>query len=75
MEICGQAAIDNTLWNAIFEEETIYAGLFIDSKIVARACVEKYSNEAWKIADVRVVREYRNKGLAYNICSFVLNIS
>ena len=24
------------------------------------------------IADVRVAREYRNKGLAYNICSFVL---
>ena len=72
LAMCGQAAIDNTLWNAIFEEGTIYAGLFIDSKMVARACVEKYSNEAWEIADVRVAREYRNKGLAYNICSYVL---
>ena len=35
LEMCGQAAIDNTLWDEIFEEGTIYAGLFIDSKMVA----------------------------------------
>jgi len=71
LELCGQAVIDNTLWNAIFEEGTIYAGLFIDSKMVARACFEKYSNEAWEVADVRVAREFRNKGFAYNVCSYV----
>ena len=70
--LCGQAVIDNTLWHEIFEEGTIYAGLFIDSEMVARACVEKYSNEAWEIADVRVAREFRNKGFAYNVCSYVL---
>ena len=70
--LCGQAAIDNTLWDKIFEEGTIYAGLFIDSEMVARACVEKYSNEAWEIADVRVAREFRNKGFAYHVCSYVL---
>lgn len=72
LELCGQTIIDNTLWDEILEEGTIYAGLFIDSKMVARACVEKYSNEAWEIADVRVAREFRNKGFAYNVCSYVL---
>ena len=62
----------NALRDEIFEEGTIYAGLFIDSKMVARACVAKHSNEAWAIADAMVAREYRNKGLAYNICAYVL---
>ena len=39
---------------------------------VARACVEKYSNEAWEVADVRVVKSYRNKGFAYRVSLFVL---
>jgi len=72
LKLCGQAAIDDAKWRKIFEEGTIYAGLFIESKMVARACVEKYSNEAWEIADVRVAREFRNKGLAYHVCSYVL---
>ncbi|MBQ1226028.1 MAG: GNAT family N-acetyltransferase [Clostridia bacterium] len=73
LELCGQAAIDSTKWCRIFGEGTIYAGLFVDSRMVARACVEKYSNEAWEIADVRVAREFRNKGLAYNVCLYVLD--
>lgn len=72
LELCGQSVIDNTKWYKMFEEGTIYAGLFINSKMVARACVEKYSNKAWEIADVRVAREFRNKGFAYNVCSYIL---
>ena len=72
LELCGQSVIGNTLWNEIFEEGTRYAGLFIDSKMVARACVEKYSDEAWEVADVRVAREFRNHGFAYNVCAYVL---
>ena len=72
LELCGQSVIDDTLWDAIYKEGTIYAGIFIDSMMVARACVEKYSNEAWEIADVRVAREFRNKGFAYNVCLYVL---
>lgn len=72
LELCGQAVIDNTLWDEIYDEGTIYAGLFVDGKMVARACVEKYSNEAWEIADVRVAQSFRNKGFAYNVCLYVL---
>lgn len=72
LELCGQAVIDNAKWHKILGEGTIYAGLFIDTKMVARACVEKYSNEAWEISDVRVAREFRNKGFAYNVCSYIL---
>ena len=72
LKLCGQSIIDNTLWDEIFDEGTMYAGLFIDSRMVARASVEKYSNEAWEVADVRVVREFRNKGMAYNMCLYIL---
>lgn len=72
LQLCGQSIIDNTLWDEIFDEGTMYAGLFIDSMMVARACVEKYSNEAWEVADVRTVREFRNKGLAYNMCLYIM---
>lgn len=72
LQLCGQTVIDNSLWNKIYDEGTIYAGLFLEGKMVARACVEKYSNEAWEIADVRVVNVFRNRGFAYALCSYVL---
>jgi len=34
--------------------------------------VEKYSKEAWEIADVRVIKSHRNKGLACDISRYVL---
>ena len=43
LDLCGQAAIPATLWDEIYDEGTIYAGLFVNGKMVARACVEKYS--------------------------------
>lgn len=46
--------------------------LFENGVPVARACVEKYSEDTWEVADVRVVRNFRNRGYAYDVCSFVL---
>ena len=71
--MCGQAVIGNTLWDKIYDEGTIYAGLFVDGKMVARACVEKYSDFYWEVGDVRVAISYRNRGYAHEICIFVLN--
>ena len=34
--------------------------------------VEKYSKEAWELADVRVIKSHRNKGLACDISRYVL---
>lgn len=73
LELCGQAVINNALWNEIYDEGTIYAGLFVDSKMVARACVEKYSDIYWEVGDVRVAIPYRSRGYAHEICIFVLN--
>ena len=73
LEICGQSIIPTTLWNEIYEEGTIYAGLFVDDKMVARACVEKYSDDYWEVGDVRVAVPYRNQGYAHEICAYVLN--
>ena len=55
------------------KEETEYAVLFFDDKMIARACIEKYSENYWEVGDVRVVRAYRNQGYAYEICLFVMN--
>ncbi|MBE5949047.1 MAG: GNAT family N-acetyltransferase [Lachnospiraceae bacterium] len=73
LELCGQSVIDNTLWDDIYNKGTIYAGLFVEDKMVARACVEKYSDFYWEVGDVRVTKSYRNHGYAHEICIFVLN--
>ena len=41
--------------------------------MVARACVEKYSFNAWEVADVRTAKQYRGNGYAGQVCSFVLD--
>ena len=69
---CGQNPISVAIWNNIQEEGTIYCGLFIDNKMVARACVEKYSDTKWEVADVRTVNSYRNHGFAFETCNFIL---
>ncbi len=73
LKLCGQNPIDEKTWMLIYEQNTIYCGVFIDDVMVARACVEKYSDMCWEIADVRVVKDFRNKGYAKQICLFVLN--
>ena len=72
LSLCGQRNLEKDIWNAIYEERTIYCLLFADGVPVARACVEKYSDDAWEVADVRVARSFRNRGFAYDVCSWVL---
>jgi RimJ/RimL family protein N-acetyltransferase len=49
----------------------IYCAIFADERIVGMAAVEKYSEDKWETADVRVIRSERNKGYAKQICYFV----
>ena len=72
LDACGQRPISTAIWNNIQEEGTVYCGLFIDNKMVARACVEKYSDTKWEVADVRTVNSYRNHGFAFETCNFIL---
>lgn len=71
--ICGQKTIAKDVWDQIYDDGTIYCLLFFERMPVARACVEKYSEEMWEIADVRVAKYWRNKGFAFKVCLFVLN--
>lgn len=71
--MCGQKTLSEDVWNQIYDDGTIYCLLFSERKPVARACVEKYSETMWEIADVRVAKCCRNKGFAFKVCLFVLN--
>ncbi|MBQ4573958.1 MAG: GNAT family N-acetyltransferase [Clostridia bacterium] len=72
LSLCTQKSLEQSSWDEIYKEGTMYCLLFENKIPVARACVEKYSSEAWEIADVRVVRSFRNRGFAYEVCSYVL---
>lgn len=74
LELCGQKSISKSDWEGIHTEGTMYCGLFMNEIMVARACVEKYSDEYWEVADVRVAQKYRHKGYAKVICKHVLDI-
>ncbi len=72
LDLCGQRILERTEWEQAYAEGTVYCGLFISGIVVCRACVEKYSSNAWEIGDVRSVRQYRGNGYAHQVCSFVL---
>lgn len=72
LSLCDQRNLPQSLWDEIYNEGTMYCLLFVDGIPAARACVEKYSADTWEVADVRVVRPFRNRGLAFDVCSFVL---
>ena len=72
LELCGQRPISRGIWNEIFSDGTIYFGLFESGEMVARACREIITPDQWEIADVRVVSDFRNRGLAFQICRHVL---
>lgn len=71
--LCGQKPLPESMWAEIYEEGTVYCGLFVENMMVGRACVEKYSPDAWEVADVRVAKPYRNRGYASRLCYFVLS--
>lgn len=73
LKLCGQHSISRSLWDAIYTKDTVYCGLFVNGKMVSRACVEKYSPNAWEVADVRTAAEHRGSGYAREVCRFVLN--
>jgi len=61
--------IDNWLkWD---EQGTPYCGLFKGGKMIARAAAEKYLEDKWETADVRVWASERGNGYAKQICYFV----
>ena len=72
LALCGQRALDESVWKASYEEGTAYCGLFVNGEMVARACVEKYTLNAWEVADVRTAGPHRGKGYAFAVCAFVL---
>ena len=71
--LCGQKVLDEAKWKQVYTEGTIYCGLFIGDQMVSRACVEKYSLNAWEVGDVRTAKQYQGNGFALQICSFALN--
>ena len=73
LTLCGQRLLTKEMWDRIYAEGTRYCGLFVGDKMVSRACVETYSANAWEVADVRTVKEYRGNGYAFRVSSFVLN--
>ncbi len=73
LELCGQRVLDEAKWKSAYSDGTIYCGLFVEDKMVSRACVEKYSINAWEVGDVRTAGPYRGNGYARQVCSFALN--
>ena len=73
LRLCNQSALSIKKWNEIVKTGIRYCGLFVDNKMVARACIEKLTDRYWEISDVRAAQEYRNRGYATAICGFAAN--
>ena len=58
-------------WRKLSEDSITYCGLFKEGIMIARAAVERYSNDMWETADVRVFPKERGKGYAKQICHYV----
>ncbi len=72
LALCDQKPLSQDTWKEIDAEGTVYCGLFQNSRMIARAAVEKYSPDRWEVADVRVVKSHRCQGYAFEVCAFVL---
>ena len=73
LRLCSQNTLSIKKWNGIMKTGVRYCGLFIDNKMVARACIEILTDRYWEISDVRVAKDHRNRGYATTICGFVAN--
>lgn len=73
LRLCDQNTLSLKKWNGIMKTGIRYCGLFVDNKMIARACIEKLTDRYWEISDVRVAQEYRDRGCATAICGFVAN--
>ncbi len=74
LELCGQKILSQQEWDSICNDKITYYVLFYNGIPVARASVEKYSEEVWEVADVRVAADYRNRGFATDISRYVLKL-
>lgn len=70
--LCGQKPREGDWLREIYKNGTArYCLLYIDDIPVARGAVEPYCDAMWEAADIRVVREFRNRGLAKEILRFL----
>ncbi len=70
--LCGQKPRKGDWLHEIYKNGTArYCLLYIDDIPVARGSVEPYSDAMWEAADIRVAREFRNRGLAKEILRFL----
>ena len=74
LALCGQKPLAREDWDELEGEGTSYCGLFEDGEMVARAAVERYSEEYWEVADVRTAKAYRNRGYAEAVCRYVMRL-
>ena len=73
LKLSKQNQIDDIKWldNLLYEESIKYCILFHCDLPVARGAIEPYSDNAWEAADIRSADEYRGKGFAKEILSFL----
>ena len=74
LALCGQSELSEDEWKEIYADGTEYFVLLTEGIPTARACIERYSPTAWETADVRVAKQYRNRGLGLAITCHVTNI-
>ena len=73
LRLCSQNTLSIQKWNGIMKTGVRYCALFVDNKMVARACIEKLTDRYWEISDVRVAKDHQDRGYATAICGFVAN--
>ncbi|MCL2532208.1 MAG: GNAT family N-acetyltransferase [Oscillospiraceae bacterium] len=72
LHLCEQSPMDESQFRALYQQNIArYCLLYIDGVPVARGAVERYSENTWEAADIRVARKYRGKGLAKEMLRFL----
>ena len=59
LRLCGQSEISEAEWQEIYADGTVYYLLYDKELPVARAAIEKLSDDVWEIADVRTAEQFR----------------
>jgi predicted GNAT family acetyltransferase len=66
-----EVSTSHDVWNRWYDEGTEYFCLFEQGKPVARCAIERYSEDKWEAADVRVAPAYRCNGYAKQVVCYV----